>query len=296
MKKIVLSVLIALITCLAACAPQVTASPESTVTQPPTATILPTPTFHPEFMALQELISSSGGRFTLRPDGMIEDGSGTIPGLKVDAEGVMRLTVDGEEVTLDSAQVQFDDQTGFSYPGYMLNEGGEWVEVITPESTEAGQATMNTLKELGVTVGTDGTVELKMDGDSVVCVEVETGREVCRDGIFSQQFVEDAAKENAKNTGLAPKTGNVPPGTATDEVVEYVGGTGLLRQARAENKVKDLGFDLGEGNQGVYKIIMISEDNESWGILYLRDRKDPNAPKYFIYEKESGELVIVRIK
>ncbi len=223
MKKIILFVLIALIICLAACAPQVTASPEATVTPPPAATIPPTPTSHPEFMALQELISNSGGRFALRPDGMIDDGSGTIPGLKVDAKGVMTLTVDGEEVTLDPAQAQFDDETGFSYPGYVLNEDGAWVEVITPESTEAGQATMTTLKELGVTVGTDGTVELKMDGESVVCIEVETGREVCRDEIFNRQFVEDSARENAKNTGLAPKKGErVSPGVPTDAVIVYL--------------------------------------------------------------------------
>ncbi|WKZ36940.1 MAG: hypothetical protein QY332_03255 [Anaerolineales bacterium] len=293
MKRFVLIPLLVL--CLAACAPQVTASPEATVTPPPTATIPPTPTLHPEFMALQELISSSGGRFTLRPDGMIEDGGQAIPGLKVDAKGGMTLAVDGEEVTLDPAQAQFDDETGFSYPGYILNEDGAWVEAITPERTEVGQATMTTLKELGVTVGTDGTVELKMDGNSVVCVEVETGREVCRDGIFHRQFVEDSARENAKNTGLAPKKGErVSPGAPTGAVVAYA--VELVRQARQEYRSNYNGDDIITDGAGGFQIKMLSEDDKKWGVITLVNDKDPKAPKYFVYENQAGEVVIVRIQ
>lgn len=141
MKKISLIVLIALITFLAACAPQVTASPEPTVTPPPTATILPTPTFHPEFMALQELISNSGARFTLRPDGMIEDGADAISGLRVSTDGVMTLTLaDGTVVTLDSSAVSFDDEKGFGVEGYELDENGKWVEAEVRQFPECNFA------------------------------------------------------------------------------------------------------------------------------------------------------------
>jgi hypothetical protein len=85
-------------------------------------------------MALQEQIAAAGGRFTLNPDGTVQDGAGTIPGVKVAKTGEMTLIINGEEITLDPSLAIFDDETGFSCPGYELNPDGEWVEAkaVTP--------------------------------------------------------------------------------------------------------------------------------------------------------------------
>ena len=128
---------------LAACTstPQATMTPEATVTSTPlpTETPIPTPTLHPQFVALQEQIAASGGRFTLNPDGTIFDGSEPIPGLEVAPDGTMALTVDGEPMPLDPKLAVFDDENGFSYPGYSQNPDGSWValKTYTKEQLEA---------------------------------------------------------------------------------------------------------------------------------------------------------------
>ena len=60
------------------------------------------------------------------------------------------------------------------------------------ETTEAAALTMTLLNELGVTVGADGIVELKMDGNTVVIVEKATGEEVGRDGLLTLDFMQEA--------------------------------------------------------------------------------------------------------
>lgn len=117
---------------LSACtsAPQVTVTSEVTVTStpPPTETPIPTPTLYPQFAELQAQIDASGERFNLTIDGNVEDNGVSIPGLTVSPDGTMTLTVDGETVTLDPTKAVFDDENGFSYPGYEQNEDGNWLE------------------------------------------------------------------------------------------------------------------------------------------------------------------------
>ncbi len=126
MNKILLP-LLALI--LVACAsPKVTVVSEVTVTSsPPTATPIPTPTLHPQFVALQESIAASGERFTLLPDGTIQDGATVVPGLSVDKTGAITLRGLSSQVALDAADVSFDDEKGVSVKGYTLDEAtGKW--------------------------------------------------------------------------------------------------------------------------------------------------------------------------
>jgi hypothetical protein len=139
MKKI--AFLIVIVSVLAAClsssgdqpaAPEQTSEVSKTSeVLPATSTPIPTPTLHPEFIALQETIASSGERFTLQANGTIWDGENKValPGVRVDRNGVMTITVNGEQITLDPSKVILDDENGFSYPGYEQNANGEWVEV-----------------------------------------------------------------------------------------------------------------------------------------------------------------------
>jgi len=111
----------------AACSP-----PQVTVTLPPA----PTPTPHPKFAALQQTIAASGTRYTLNgADGLIYDGETPIPGVTVAPDGTMSLTVNGETVTLDPADVDLDDEKGLSIKGYEFQDTDgdgmpdSWVEV-----------------------------------------------------------------------------------------------------------------------------------------------------------------------
>lgn len=143
-----------------ACAPQVTVTP----TPLPTETPIPTPTLHPQFAALQEKIAASGGRFTLSPQGTIEDNGVPIPGLTVAPDGTMTFIVNGEIVTLDPANVSFDDEKGVSIKGYQwdktANDGaGAW-EMALPEGLQ-----QNADGTYSLTLG-DGTI-VKLDASQV---------------------------------------------------------------------------------------------------------------------------------
>ncbi len=124
------ALLILCIVVVNACSPQVTVTSEVTVTStpPPTETPIPTPTLHPQVIELQATLASSGERYTLDTStGYIYDGAETVPGLTVAPDGTMTLTVNGETVTLDPADVNFDDENGISIEGYDW-DGNEWVE------------------------------------------------------------------------------------------------------------------------------------------------------------------------
>jgi hypothetical protein len=110
--------------------------------------VIPTPILHPDFVALQESIAASSGRFSLHPDGLLYDGENPIPGVTVAPDGTMTITVDGETVALDPADVDFDDEKGITIKGYELDEEtGAWVEVN--ETVTIGGVTL-TLDENGV--------------------------------------------------------------------------------------------------------------------------------------------------
>lgn len=144
MKKTAFLILV--ISILSACQPA-QASETSEVFSTPTP--IPTPTLHPDFIALQESIAASGGRFTLRADGLLYDGETPIPGVSVAPDGVMTITVNGEEIALDPADVDFDDEKGITIKGYELDEKtGAWVEAT--ETVTIGGVKM--------TVGEDGVV------------------------------------------------------------------------------------------------------------------------------------------
>lgn len=137
MKKSTLFFII-LTSILVGCAtPQVTVTSEATVTLPPTETPIPAPTLSPQFAALQETIASSGNRFTLNAaDGLVYDGAEPVPGLHVAPDGTMSLTVDGETLPLDPANVSFDDEIGITIDGYAWDEEtGAWVEASVVSET-----------------------------------------------------------------------------------------------------------------------------------------------------------------
>lgn len=198
MKKYILFFIVIV---LSACASQETVTPESTVTStpPPTAMLIPTPTFHPQFTALQNEIIDTSTRFTLQADGLIYDGEIPVPGITVALDGTMTISVNNETVIIDSADMSFDDEEGITIEGYSFEDKnpadgveGEWVAMVIPEKTEMGIEILGIMQNLGVDVGENGTVALQMDGNSVVCIEKITGDIVCRDGVLTLDFLQEA--------------------------------------------------------------------------------------------------------
>ena len=152
---------------LVSCAPQVTVTSEVTVTSlPPTATAMPMPTLHPQFVVLQEQVAASGERFTLMPDGTIQDGAIPISGLNVDKNGVMTLQVDDQIVELSFEDLSFGDN-GIEVKGYTFNkETGEWQPALTPEqqAIKALPAELQLLIADGASFDTEKGVAWNQDG------------------------------------------------------------------------------------------------------------------------------------
>ena len=133
MKKILLPILSLILAACSSSQVAVTRSAQVTVTSspPPTATPIPTPTLHPQFVKLQTQVAASGERFTLAPDGTIEEmtpeGAITVHGLFVDKSGTITLQGDSSQVIVNPEDVSFDDTKGVSVEGYTLDEAtGKW--------------------------------------------------------------------------------------------------------------------------------------------------------------------------
>lgn len=130
MKKTIVILLVIISIFVASCSvqsPQVTVTSEVIVTSlPPTETPIPTPTLHPQFISLQDQIAASDEGFALLPDGTVQDGGVSVPGLQVDPKGVMTIDVEGKEVVVDPTMVHFGPD-GLSIDGYDdLNDDGVW--------------------------------------------------------------------------------------------------------------------------------------------------------------------------
>jgi hypothetical protein len=265
---------------------------------PPTATAIPTPTLHPEFILLQELISTSSGRFTLLPDGIIEDNGAAISGLRVFPDGVMTLTVDGEVIPLDPSKAVFDDENGFSYPGYELDDNGEWVEAIS-------QAVLNAqaeFKDYGFPI--DG-LEFIGDDNGVRVVDPETEVEIYNNGewdvfSFREKGVEADLFAPTKYTPLpASQTNGVwnrLPGTPTDQTRTQYFSEVLLKQF-TEYSLSEYGINpyLDENGQkrgGV--AFLLNPDTNAWG-MQLNVNFGDGLEKALVFQLKNGEVKFIKL-
>lgn len=246
MKKFFLLSLIFLNACT-------TAQPQVTVTSPPPTAVdtpIPMPTLHPEFIALQTQISASGERFTLNPDGTVQYGADSIPGLRVAPDGIMILTVNGEVITLDPSLAIFDEGKGFSYPGYELNEDGEWVELVS----EAMMAAIADLAENGAEPGTYKIEEVK---GKIVVYDLD-GKEIYKDGQYDLYWLRESldkgdllmpTKYNPLPAKLTNNVWNRLPGHPTDAMRrEYL--FGVLQDQFVTSYVAEFGFDPTRDENG----------------------------------------------
>jgi len=276
------------------CTPQVTVTPEATVTltPPPTETAIPTPTLHPQVIELQETLTASGRRFTLMPNGAIQDGAETVPGLTVAPDGAMTLTVDGETVTLNPADVVFDDEKGITIDGYELTNG-EWVEAMSGGEIAA----RGYFEDLGYS--TDG-VEFRVgevtttgwvDGVRVFEMNNNSG-----EFLFDEEYAkEQAGEQDLMPTDIKPREDVLK---ATGQYyVDYTSGDPWndyfhpLSLRFRKQLLEVYGIEIPRTTSGIE--VMLNPEINSWGKIIEFDRKDPNTPRYFYYELEDGTIRIV---
>lgn len=282
--------LILLSSILAACAaPQVTV----TSTPLPSETPIPTPTLHPQFAEIQAQVSASGGRFTLQPDGTIQDGAETIPGINVSSDGTMTLTINGDTVTLDPADVNFDDENGISIVGYEWDEDeGAWLEAIS----EARQAAEQHFADLGYPTDDveyiEGEVNIRgvVDGRTVFTMNIKSG-----EFIFDQDYVEaQVSQMKLDPSDLGPRedilkaTGQyfIDQSSWTPIFEEYV--KPLMNQFEEEYGVK-----LPMTGGPTVSFIMLDPEINAWATMLKMDSDDPKAPRYLYYRDEAGRGYIV---
>ncbi len=85
-------------------------------------------------------------------------------------QGVLKLTLaDGNVVKLPINEVKYDDENGFSYPGYEQNTDGNWVEAESPAQKQLDADLENFISVMETyTLG-------ETDGKSVVLTDKESG-------------------------------------------------------------------------------------------------------------------------
>ncbi len=262
MKKSILFFVVFILTACAS-APQVTVMAPSAMTVTLTPPI-PTPTLHPEFAALQQTIADSGSRFTLGADGLLYDGETPIPGITVTPDGTMTLTVNGETVTLDPADVDFDDEKGITIDGYEWDEEvGAWVEAESP----AMQQTNTLLDQYHID---PETVTVTEEGGAVNVVDKETGtvliRTIGENSKFDLGFAVDTiAKNSCEPTDFRPKSNGHMPGEFGLASAEYL--TDLMNE-----------LEYRTGNLKIFPVL-VDREKQCWGFT---------NGQFFLYRDNDG--------
>lgn len=257
MKKSIFILLVIISIFVAACAPQLTVTPQATVTltPPPAATVIPTPTLHPQFIALQDQIAASGERFTLNSDGTVQDGATTIPGLHFAPDGKVTITVDGEPVEIDPSIMKFDDENGLSIEGFNDADGdGDWEEAIS----EAMQETNKLIETYGLADEVaEGKITVTEEGGVVTVIDNETGKVMMQsseDGLLQGiEFATKIAANSCESTPYKPSPGGmiVPNKDYSPTPSEYF--TSLIN--------RELGY---RSESGYYYGILLDREKQCW--------------------------------
>ncbi len=275
-----------------ACLPPSGDTPQVTVTSAPTeccakvtvtSTPIPTPTLHPAFIEIQEKIKSSGTRFTLQADGTVHAGSETIPGLTVAPDGIMTLTVNGETVTLDPADVDFDDETGITIDGYKwdatANGGaGAWVEAMSPAESQLHVD----MEKWGIDLdGKDAeNYSATISGEDVTVVDQESGEIIYKNGSWEPLFLGRMIRESG-SCKVTSWTGNqIGPSEARGSgsfLKQYVQPLGdYYGMLLKNNTIEGTGRTAGNYYMG----------DKCWGIIFHVQDVQPVA--WYFWKDQNG--------
>ncbi len=290
-KKIFLFTFIFLVSCSGQI-PQVTVTSEVTVTLPPTEILIPTPTSHPQIIALQELIAASGDRFTLNPDGTIQDGETTISGLHVGKNGKITILITGKPVEIDPSSLRFDYKNGITIDGYSDKDlDGDWVKDVA--NTEMGKIAIEMFEQVGAD---PSTYRLELKNDKVLGYDLDDNLIFENERLyfgFAQEALENSGELAPTNIaplgkGDAVEGSNRPPSNAN---VTF--GVPLLENFR--NQYAQIhGVDpFTQGSAG-FVMIMLDPSINSWGVVADELVNGAYVNQYLIYNKvdDAGNVFI----
>lgn len=277
------------------CSPKVAFFPSPTITQfptitpNPTETLIPTPTLYPAFVELQKLLALSGERFTIMPDGNIQDKEMHISGLRIAPDGTMTLVVNGKEIVLDPADITFDDKDGVSVNGYRWDEANQnWVE------SEAILKAKADFAEYGYDITNYKVIE--RDGVAVA-IDKETNKEVYVDGLYDLEFVFERAREqDLMPTNIEPnskylRTSDNYVKTQDQEGRSIAYFSSYLNRLRSEFE-KKFGPFPERGKFGGTSL-MLDPEILAWGRVFSTDRENLKSPMYLDYQLKDGTVIIV---
>lgn len=250
-----------------------TVTSEVTVTlAPPTQTPIPTPTFHPDFIALQNLISDSSENVTLLPDGTIEENGVVIPNLHVDQNGVINLIVNNENIVIEPSLINFDDENGLIIDAYILTPDGNWRPVISEAiQTTTGLIEQYAINPESVTIAeAEGVVTVTDNETGKVMMETTPVPEgTLRDHyglvrtLYGLEFAVDGiAAKSCEPTDFRPSKNGLM-------LAENVG--------ISEYVTKLLDEPINNSGGGFFHHILLDRDKQCWGIavkgrdLYYRN-------------------------
>jgi hypothetical protein len=271
MKKRTIFSLIVVSLLLAACAPQVTVTPEATLTLPPPTDL---PTLTPTPIAVDGIAEDAEGNKLAYLDGewtVLPDLEGDYR-LMADADGVRALDENGAvKYTLDMAT-------------------GEWVEAFS----EAVLQAQEDFKKYGFPI--EG-LEWLEDENGVRAIDPETNKVVYHDGKFDVFFVREALVEAGilmptKYKQMTPGE-RVWPGTPTDGTrVKYLGD--VLVNSFSSEFMDRYGYDPYKdvsGNKLGGIAFLLDDLNNSWGVVLnarLEGGSDAVSKVLLFETKESG--------
>ena len=159
--------------------------------------------------------------------------------------------------------------------------------------TEEEIAITSTLEKIGVDLD---SVELKMVGEMVVCIDKATGKEVCRDGSFDLHFAQEAIAASGKlaTRTYEPKILNGGYVVAPTDKFFYEYTNKMLTKFILGHKEKyGVDFSIYKNLSGIE--MMLDSVNKYWGMLLCRQEDPEHEFRYLIYEMtdENGGVPIL---
>lgn len=195
---------------------------------------------------------------------------------------------DYERVGTEAPTLTFDNGMKFEW------NGTEYVPVVDIASSEEGKNAIAIFNELKVD---PSTYELKMDGDVIVGIDKEAGKEVMRDGEFELHFLQQALANSGQleATNYKPETGNVPKNSnwpTTDLRINYL----LPLHIRWREEYKKLhGVDPYKKGSSFFDGFLINPQTLSWGSVWTQKKDGAVEWRELIWTTVEGEVMSVRI-
>lgn len=238
----------------------------------------------PAFNALQDMVAQEEtGKYTLISveDGLLFDGKPT--GIDVDANGVMTIDVNGEDVVVDPSAVHLGPD-GVQVDGYELDDDGEWeMAQLTPEQQLAVD-----MGKFKLDLDKDG-YKIEYDADGKIELRNNSGRLVYWDGKWNSKEIVKliVATDDCKETPFVPasSTANWSENVSMEEFEAFIHS--IVKKAKLSPF-----FIRSPGPSPGYAPVPFKGTNNCWGVRF--HSRDDGTPQ-LAWPKANGEVEVVGV-